>query len=103
MCSGQSYWGHEMHEPLMIGLCFPFINCEPWQLRSTPVMLGLSRMLRGRWKDRDKNVHKILKQVFMQVGRLKIRAAGEIAKLVTGSVGEFLSYRKGRKRKVSEV
>ena len=24
-----------MFEPLLIGICFPFLNSEPWQLRGT--------------------------------------------------------------------
>ena len=45
--AGKSFWNKEMHEPLLIGILFPFIRCKPWQLRSTPKMFAVAREVRG--------------------------------------------------------
>jgi len=38
-----SFWNTPMHEPLVLGICFPFLNYRPWQLRSTPKMFAVKR------------------------------------------------------------
>ena len=99
ICVGQKYWGALCHEPLMIGICFPFSSKPPWQLRNMPVFLKLSRMMRAKWKERDPCAGNVLRQTLLQVSRLDQRSDGEVKKLLNGGVGEFLSYRKQRKRK----
>ena len=44
-------WPHDMHEPLLIGVLFPFLRSKPWQLRNTPKMFAVGRDLRGLFKD----------------------------------------------------
>jgi hypothetical protein len=39
-------WPPEMHEPLLIGIAFPFLRVKPWQLRGCPKMLAVGRELR---------------------------------------------------------
>jgi hypothetical protein len=39
-------WPSEMHEPLLIGIAFPFLRVRPWQLRGCPKMLAVGRELR---------------------------------------------------------
>jgi hypothetical protein len=48
---GHPAWPKEMFEPLLIGLVFPFIRHEPWQLRGTPKMYAMERKLRGLWNE----------------------------------------------------
>jgi hypothetical protein len=47
---GHPAWPKEMFEPLLIGIVFPFIRHEPWQLKSTPKMYAMERKLRGLWE-----------------------------------------------------
>jgi hypothetical protein len=47
---GHPAWPKEMYEPLLIGLVFPFVRHDPWQLRGTPKMYSLERKLRCLWK-----------------------------------------------------
>jgi hypothetical protein len=47
---GHPAWPKEMFEPLLIGLVFPFVRHEPWQLRGTAKMYSLERQLRRLWK-----------------------------------------------------
>ena len=39
-------WPKEMHEPLVISLCLPFIRHAPWKLARTPKVVGYERQLR---------------------------------------------------------
>ena len=33
---GSPFWTSDMHKPFLIGILFPFIRCNPWQLRGCP-------------------------------------------------------------------
>jgi hypothetical protein len=47
---GHPAWPTHMFEPLFIGIVFPFIRHQPWQLRGTPKMYSVERKLRRLWK-----------------------------------------------------
>jgi hypothetical protein len=36
--AGTPGWAADMLEPLLIGICFPFLRFKPWQIRGTPKM-----------------------------------------------------------------
>jgi hypothetical protein len=44
---GSSAWLHEMYEPCLVGLTFPFLSITPWQLRGTSKMYAVGRQLQG--------------------------------------------------------
>jgi hypothetical protein len=45
-------WSTSMHEPLLIGILFPFISqVKPWQIRDTPKMHTVGRQLRKVFKE----------------------------------------------------
>ena len=48
---GSKVWPADMHEPLLIGLLFPFLRVKPWQLRGTPKMHAVGRDVRGLFAD----------------------------------------------------
>ena len=47
---GTTVWPAEMHEPLLIGVLFPFISVHPWQIRGSPKMHAVGRQLREVFK-----------------------------------------------------
>lgn len=49
----KSFWPHDMHEPLLIGIILPFSRYEPWQLRRSSTLLELERKLRRVWEVQD--------------------------------------------------
>ena len=57
---GSSVWPIEMHEPLLIGLLFPFLRVKPWQLRGTPKMHAMGRELRSVFADPEMDPGNIL-------------------------------------------
>jgi hypothetical protein len=61
---GTNVWRREMHEPLLIAVCLPFIPHSPWRLVGTPVLLGMARELRAVWKEPSGDPRFILRQLF---------------------------------------
>ena len=43
---GADCWSADMHEPLLIGILFPFIRSKPWQIRGADKMYAVGRQLR---------------------------------------------------------
>ncbi|KAI2508114.1 hypothetical protein MHU86_6287 [Fragilaria crotonensis] len=50
---GSSVWPVDMHEPLLIGVLFPFIRVDPWQLRGSPKMHAMGRQLRKMFQESE--------------------------------------------------
>jgi hypothetical protein len=48
---GAPGWPAEMFEPLLIGVCFPFLRSKPWQFRGTPKISSVARKLHGMRQD----------------------------------------------------
>ena len=43
--AGSCYWSESLFQPLMLGVCLPYIKSAPWRLRRTPKMLELVRQV----------------------------------------------------------
>jgi hypothetical protein len=68
---GSSVWSQEMHEPLLITCCLPYISHSPWKLADTPVLLGMARELRGVWKEPTGDARPILRELFELQRRIR--------------------------------
>ena len=64
---GKGYWPSGMFEPLLIGICFPFLSSKPWQVRGTPRMYAAGRTLRGLSKDPDVDKGNFLSKFFCDI------------------------------------
>ena len=42
---GTVAWPTNRFEPCLVGLCFPFLRCRPWQLQNSPKMYAVGRKL----------------------------------------------------------
>jgi hypothetical protein len=40
-----------MHEPLILALFFPYVRCKPWELKRSPKLVEVERVLRGMLKE----------------------------------------------------
>ncbi len=58
-----SHWPTHMHEPLLLGLTFHFIQHPPWQLRNTPRLLELGGQVQRLWKSSESDVGSLLFQL----------------------------------------
>ncbi len=59
---GSTVWPASMHEPLLIGVLFPFLSVKPWQLRGTPKMYAVGRELRGVLQTPELDPRDLLRQ-----------------------------------------
>ncbi|KAI2503865.1 hypothetical protein MHU86_10590 [Fragilaria crotonensis] len=61
---GFSCWPANMHEPLLIGILFPFLSVSPWQIKGTPKMYAVGRELRGVFKESEMGARNILRKLW---------------------------------------
>jgi hypothetical protein len=62
---GFSCWPANMHEPLLIGILFPFLSVKPWQIRGTPKMYAVGRELRRVFKESEVDTRDLLRQFWL--------------------------------------
>lgn len=67
---GFSCWPTEMHEPLLIGILFPFLRVKPWQIKGTPKMFAVGRQLRGLLQESEMESGNILRKLWSLCGDL---------------------------------
>jgi hypothetical protein len=60
-----------MHEPILIGLIFPFLRHFPWQLRNTSKMHAVGRQLRVLLDEEEVDSCDLLRKFWVQCHRLK--------------------------------
>ena len=80
--AGKSFWDSEMHEPLLIGLVFPFIRCKPWQLRATPKMFSVAREVRGLCVGPDVDLRDFLLKFWRKCHRLGSMPADVVRRML---------------------
>jgi hypothetical protein len=67
---GTSCWPSNRFEPCLVGLCFPFLRCRPWQLQGSPKMYAVGRQLLAMSKEGDMDQGHILRELCNLVRRL---------------------------------
>jgi hypothetical protein len=68
---GSEWWPSKMHEPLTIGILFPFIPHRPWQLQGTPKMLYVAREVRRLSSEKNLATGDFLRQFLLDCKRLQ--------------------------------
>ena len=63
---GSPCWGEEQFEPLLTGVCFPYLSFKPWQLQGTPRMAATAREMPQMWKDRPLDAGPFLRKFFLR-------------------------------------
>jgi hypothetical protein len=53
-------WEADSHEPLVVGIVFPFLPFRPWQLRATPKFRTMGRQLCRVWKQGESDGRSLL-------------------------------------------
>ena len=80
--SGQSFWPHDLHEPVLIGILFPFLRSRPWQLRNTPRMHAMGSRVRRLLKDEKVELRYLLRQFWGDCLRLRTMPENVVRKLL---------------------
>jgi hypothetical protein len=67
---GSELWPSEMHEPLLMFVCLPFIPHSPWRLSNTPKLLGMERQLHRVWQEPAGDPRFVLRELLEFTRRL---------------------------------
>ena len=54
-----------MHEPLLIGVLFPFLRVEPWQIRGTPKVYSVGGKLRKVFQESEVDSCDLLREFWL--------------------------------------
>ncbi len=60
---GASCWPSNRFEPCLVGLCFPFLRCRPWQIQGSPKMYAVGRKLLEVSKEGDMDQGPVLREL----------------------------------------
>ena len=88
---GSRVWKTQMHEPLLIAICLPFIQCRPWKLSDTLKLLGMARELRHVWQDANGDPGLILRQLFELPRRLRTMSPKLVRSMLYSATGRSVS------------
>jgi hypothetical protein len=80
-------WETEMHEPLLITICLPFVEHRPWKIGGTPRVLALDRKLRRVWKEPDGNPRTVLCELLQLPRRLSGMSAELVCRVLYSAGG----------------
>jgi hypothetical protein len=79
---GTNMWSKSMHEPLLIGILFPFIRSKPWQLRGTPKMHAVGRQLRQVLQETPMDASHLLRKFWLCILNLAGMSEPVVRKLL---------------------
>ena len=68
---GSPHWPSHLHEPLWIGISFPFIPHRPWSIRGTPTVVGLERKLHQMLRSGETDGRDLLREFLRTTRRLQ--------------------------------
>jgi hypothetical protein len=75
-------WPKEMHEPLVVSLCLPFISKSPWKLRGTPKLLGMERKMRRVLLQARGNPGPLLRELWKLPRALGTMSSGLVSRVL---------------------
>lgn len=96
---GHSAWPLEMHEPLTIAFCLPYISHDPWELRRSPYLLELASRLSEVWATGEGSEGPILRELWGLSERLETMSSSLARKLLYCQSSTGLSHSETRKRR----
>ena len=79
---GHPCWPRDMYEPLIIGVCLPFIRSDPWQLKGTPKVFALVRKLRRVFKESEVDGGDILCKFLLEFERIRTMPADVVRQVL---------------------
>ena len=75
-------WNKQMHEPLIIGIVFPFIRAKPWQLRGSPKLLAVGRELRGLQDAKEMDRRNLLRKLWKECHGLRFMPENVVRRML---------------------
>ena len=89
--AGHPAWPAEMHEPLTLGFCLPYISQDPWELRRSPYLLELGSRLSKVWASGEGSEGPLLRELWGLSERLEALSPSLARKMLFGKPGAGLS------------
>jgi hypothetical protein len=96
-CGALPEWDVSNHEPLVVGIVFPFVPYRPWQLRNTPKLRALARKLREVWKEDPPSARTFLRQLCLFTGNLSSLPKGMVWKLLQAEDSGLVLRKRARR------
>ena len=63
-------WPIDMYEPVLLGICFPFLSFQLWQFQGTPKMFSMAQELRGVFKEDELDAGPVLRKFWKVCHRM---------------------------------
>ena len=95
--AGLPFWEKDRYEPLILAICFPFLKHRPWQLRRSPALVEVGRILHGMWKEGEDTQGDFLCQLLAYSRKLSTLQSGMVWKVLQSCPRFALPYRSTRK------
>ena len=95
--AGHPCWSSNQHEPLIVVVCFPYLQHIPWTLRDTPVIHELVRLLRGMWENPQESGMFALREFCIFARTLEAMPSGMVRQMLHRGFKTRLSCFKRRK------
>ena len=80
--AGTLGWETNMFEPVLIGICFPYLSVRPWQLRGAPKMFQVARDLRRLFKEDGVDERPFLRKFWSDCHRLRSLQEDVVSRLL---------------------
>jgi hypothetical protein len=88
----------DQHEPLMVGLYFPYLPNEPWQIKGSRKILGMAGHLQRLLKANSSTAGCLLRQLWQFMRQLPTMPKQLVLQLLQGSEAHELPKATSRKR-----
>jgi hypothetical protein len=82
---GHEVWDLSQHEPLLVGLYFPFLETEPWQLKGSTRLLEMGRHLQHMCKTNSSSSGCLLRQLWVFSRQLSKMSEQLVLQMLQGS------------------
>jgi hypothetical protein len=100
---GHPAWDKNQHEPLIIGIYFPYLRYEPWQLKGSNKLMGMAGHLQRVCKEDPSASGRVLRQLWDFTRKLSGMPELVVRRVLQGSVNSGLSKTTARKRRRTGV
>jgi hypothetical protein len=96
---GHPFWNVEQHEPIMVGIYFPYLKSEPWHLKDSPRILEMAGRLQHVLKTDPVASGPLLRQLWEFTRKLPSMPEQLVLRMLQGSRPTVLSKAASRKRR----
>lgn len=100
---GHPVWSVSQYEPLLLGIYFPFLKHDPWQLKHSPRILEMGRRLQQVCKVDPKSSGRLLRQLWQFLRELRDMSEHVVFRVLHGTGDAEVSMSVTRKRRRTSV